>query len=542
MATYQIQSPDGQSFEITAPDSATEAQVMEYAKVKFQPAEQPISQPGEQPGQEDGFISNVSADIEKRIESGVQTGKEFLGGELSLQEAMLQEGGAVAGAALDVVGEGLASAGRGIKEITPEPVQKVVGAGFESLINAIPFKDEAIEALSSGTEGWRSFSESNPRIAKDIESVVNIGMILSPAKIKAKAKPTLLSDAAKSLDSTAKRQILKKRSDFIGDLITPERTKKVLTEETSRTAERGRGVFKRSVVELSKKEKEIANEVSKIKSVTPKNSFQGNLNAISQENTKLARKLDKAVGNRRVLGIHNKANKKIDDAISLMITESPVITGKTETVANKIAIKAKQIIAKSPGTPKGILDARKELDSWIKSQKGEKAFDPELEGALSVAVRSVRGALNDTVEASTEASVKKSLRKQSLLFDAMDNLKPKAAAESNTAIGRLVQNMAQVLPFRSKFVNEVGTVLGLGAIGGSALLSPYAVAGGIGSVVVGRGAYKAAISPEVKQGLSRLLKETDKAIKASKDGDMIRQLRADRAVVRELVNTAEVEE
>lgn len=536
MATYQIQSPDGQSFEITAPDSATEAQVMEYAKVKFQP----VDQPAKQPEKEAGFISGVSADLEKRIESGVQTGKEFLGGELSLQEAMLQEGGAVAGAAWDIAGEGLASAGRGIKEITPEPVQKAVGAGFESLISALPFKDEAIGALSSGIEGWNFFTESNPRAAKNIESIVNIGMILSPAKVKAKAKPTMLSDAAKSLDSTIKRQILKKRSDFVGDLITPERTKKVLIDETSRTAEKGRGMFKRSVVELSKKEKEIASEVSKINNVTPKNSFQGNLNAIAQENTKLAKKLDKAVGNRKVLGIHSKANKKIDEAISLMIEESPVITGKTETVANKIAIKAKQIIARSPDTPKGVLDARKELDSWIKSQKGKKAFDPELEGALSLAVRSVRGALNDTVEASAGASVKRSLKKQSLLYNAMDNLGPKAAAEANNAIGRLVQNMAQVLPFRSKFVNEVGTVLGLGVVGSSVLLSPY-FAGGLAATVVGRGAYKAAISPKVKQALSKLLKETDNAIKASKDGSMIQQLKADKAVIRELVKTAEVD-
>jgi hypothetical protein len=497
-----------------------------------------VEQP--KPQEPEGFTERVSADLEKRLKSGVQTGKEFLGGELSLQEAMLQEGGAVAGAALDIAGEGLASAGRGIKEITPEPVQKAVGAGFESLINALPFKDEAVDALSGGMEGWNTFSESNPRIAKDIESVVNIGMILSPVKVKAKAKPTMLSDAAKSLDSTIKRQILKKRSDFVGDLITPERTKKVLIDETSRTAEKGRGVFKRSVVELSKREKEIASEVSKINNVTPKNSFQGNLNAISQENTKLAKKLDKAVGNRKVLGIHNKANKKIDEAISLMIAENPVITGNTEIVANKIAVKAKQIIAKSPDTPKGVLDARKELDSWIKSQKGEKAFNPELEGALSLAVRSVRGALNDTVEASAGASVKKSLKKQSLLYSAMDNLGPKAAAEANNAIGRLVQNMAQILPFRSRFVNEVGTVMGLGVVGSSTLLAPY-FAGGLGTTVVGRGIYKAAISPKVKQALSKLLKETDNAIKASKDGSMIQQLRADKAVIRELVKTAEVD-
>lgn len=36
MATYEISSPDGQTYEITAPDNASEAEVLSYAKAQFQ--------------------------------------------------------------------------------------------------------------------------------------------------------------------------------------------------------------------------------------------------------------------------------------------------------------------------------------------------------------------------------------------------------------------------------------------------------------------------------------------------------------------------
>ena len=37
MATYQITSPDGQKFRVTAPDDATEEQVLSYARENMAP-------------------------------------------------------------------------------------------------------------------------------------------------------------------------------------------------------------------------------------------------------------------------------------------------------------------------------------------------------------------------------------------------------------------------------------------------------------------------------------------------------------------------
>jgi len=375
-----------------------------------------------------------------------------------------------------------------------------------------------------------------------IESIFNIGMLLAPVKVKARADPSPLGRVAKSLDLATDRQLLKRRSDFVGKLISPERSKKVLIEETARTAEKGRGLLKRSVVDLSGHEKSVAAEVAKIRSVTPKNSYQGNLNAIAQENKVMGDQLKKRIGDRLMLNLPGEATRKIDDAIENLILENPVITGNAATVANKIAVKAKQIIEKNRSSPRGLLTARQELDSWIKAQKGSKVFDPELEGSLSVSVRAVRTAMNDILDKNASVAVKDSLKRQSLLYNAMDNLAPKAAAQSNYAVGRLVQDVATVLPFSSKFINEFSTVLGLGLVGGSALLSPGAVGSLASAAIVGRAGYKTVISPTAKKALSSLIKATDKAIYTSKNPSMIKQLRADRALVVELLKKAEVRE
>lgn len=46
MATYEITAPDGQMYDVTAPDNATEAEVLAYAQSNFQP-KQPIPKQGQ---------------------------------------------------------------------------------------------------------------------------------------------------------------------------------------------------------------------------------------------------------------------------------------------------------------------------------------------------------------------------------------------------------------------------------------------------------------------------------------------------------------
>jgi hypothetical protein len=534
MPSYQITSPTGEKFKITAPEGATQEEILNYAKQNFEG--KPIEEK-----EPDGFVENVASDLEKRSEAIQETMAAERRGEIGSIQGATQAFGQAAGGVLDVVGEGVSAAVEAIPEAIKEPVVEAATDAYK-WVSQTDAGRAAGEAISSGMEAYGAWKEKNPQEAKTLESATNIGILFAPIKVKQNAPPTKLGEAASYLEKVATRQIQAGKKSFVDDLISPKKTPAVKIAETARTAEKGMGLTKRSVVELSKKEQEIAKEVVKIKNVSNRKSIQGNLNAISSANSKIAKQLDRDVGTRKIIGLRESAAKSINDSVAKLASENPVITGNAVTVANKVAEKAKAIIAESPSTPKGLLNSRKALDKWIKSQKGSKAFDPELESALSVAVRDVRNTINDAVEKSTgNVAVKKELKRQSLLFDAMENLAPKAADESNFAIGRLIQNTAKALPWRRSFQTDVGMIMGLGVLSASETLAPI-FATGLGIAAAGMGAKKLVISPMAKKGLSNLIKTTDRAILSSKNPSMIKQLRADKAAVLELIKTAETSE
>ena len=55
MPSYEVKSPDGDTYQITAPEGATEDDAMSYAKINFQ--KEPES---------DGFIDRISTRLEGR--------------------------------------------------------------------------------------------------------------------------------------------------------------------------------------------------------------------------------------------------------------------------------------------------------------------------------------------------------------------------------------------------------------------------------------------------------------------------------------------
>jgi hypothetical protein len=533
MARYQLTSPEGEKFEVQAPNNATEKEVMDYFHSNIQSFKP----------QEKGFLENVSEDLSKRGEAAVETKKSYKAGDIGLVQGVTQVAGQAAGAVLDVVGEGVVSAAKTVADITPEaikdPIKKVAIEGWKTLTETDVGK-AAMEAVQNGVDAWASFKKENPNAAKTIESATNIALLAAPLKAKANAEPSVLGKTADILGQKAGKQIAISRKEFAGKLISPQKTAKVKVAETARTTEKGVGPFKRSVIELSPREQAVAAEVNKIKEITPRNSIQGNLNIIYSENEKLAKRLEVHVGKAKSPITFSEASQAIDDSVARLVAENPVITGNAETMANKLAIKAKQILSENESTPLGVLRSRKQFDAFIKSQKAT-AFDPKLENVLSASVRSVRGVMNDLVDSKvTNVGVKRELARQSLLYDAIENIGPKAAEEANYAIGRAIQNMATVLPFRSKFVNEAGAVAGLGIVGASAAFAPIFAAGLVGSVATVK-AGKLILGPGMKKNLGKVVTGLDKALITSKNPSMIKQLRADRALVIELMKNSEEE-
>lgn len=483
------------------------------------------------------FAQRFAKDIEKRAAVDEEIKASFEEGEIGTAEALLQTIGKTGfGSVLDFLGEVVVSAGRGLSAITPDIIEKpltdgAVAAGHMLLNTDIG--QQGLKAAKKGVDAYAGFSEENPRAARNIEAVVNIGLLLAPVKGKPKVSgPTPIGKAGQALEAKAAKQVFKKRQDFIDDLVTPKQTAAVRAEQVSRTAEKG--ILREKQVAPSASEKQMTAEVTKLAEVSPSKTLQGNHNAIAKEVTKEADKLKASLATKDVIFPRKEFNAQLKQALA-RLDENPLLVGDAQKTAQRIVRKMDQIVGGKKSTASNLLAARKELDAWIKSQKGPNIFDPKQETALSIAIREVRNTTNDFIEAkATTAGVKTSLKKQSTLLRSMDNIAPKAADEAGNAVLRAWQNVQRILPLRGEFNQSMAVIFGIGGLGASAVFAPFftkIALGTIASYAVG----KAVMGPKVKKGLATLLKTIDQAIVKTKDQQLISQMRLDRATILELI-------
>ena len=125
------------------------------------------------------------------------------------------------------------------------------------------------------------------------------------------------------------------------------------------------------------------------------------------------------------------------------IDENPLITGDAQATADKILNKFQSLLPQGKDiTAEDILDARQGLDNYVKSIGKGAAFDPKTENAMSIALRATRQGANGLIaDAAPDVAVKALLQKQSLLYDAIDNIAPKAAKEAGSGVGRVLQGI-----------------------------------------------------------------------------------------------------
>ena len=463
-------------------------------------------------------------------------------GEQTYAEGILQKAGTVgAGAILDLIGETVISGGRGLSAVTPDVIEKPITAGATGA--AVAFLDTTVgkaglDAAKAGAGAWFEFKDANPRAARNIEAIVDIGLLVAPVKKPpVKSGTSVIGKAGQSITEKGIKQTAKTKVAFVDDLIRPKETLSVKTEQVRRTAEKGLLTSKKVVPTV--RETAIAKEVAKLP-VSKNSTLQGNYNIIAKEVTKESDELINALAKNDVLIPKKEFSKALDDVV-VRLSENPLLVGDAQVTAKKIVEKMKSISLKNKGSASGLLKSRKELDSWIRSQKGSNIFDPKSENALSIALREVRQTTNDFIELKTpNVAVKQSLTKQSNLLNAMDNIAPKAAGEAGNVVKRSLQNALRVIPVKNEIVQAIALAAGVGGLGAAAQFAPFVrniIFGGM--AVYGGG--KAIMSPTTKKALGQLLKVTDDAIRKTKDEALLKQMRADRALVLELIKLTEEE-
>lgn len=486
------------------------------------------------------FAQRFGNDLSERFDMLKEIGTAFVQGEQTTAESALQVAGKVgAGTVLDLIGETLVSSVRGLGAITPEiikdPIKDSVTSAVHEFLNTDAGRTGLIAARGS-MGAWNLFKQQNPRAARNIEATVDIGMLIAPS---ARARPVATTPSAlqrgsQRLATAATEQDIASTGRFVDDLIRPKQTQAVRTEQVGRTAEQG--ILRNKEVALSSAEQAVSSEVRSVPGISQSQSLQGNYNVISQEVSRLADDLLVKLEASPARISHTEVSKSLELART-RLEGSFTMTGDASRSASNLINEANRIVRAHPQTSAGLLRSRQAFDSFVRSQK-PKVLDPALENATTMAVREVRQTMNTLIDIKNPITgVRQSLRSQSNLFRAMDNIAPKAAQEGSNALLRGWQNVSRLFPIKGEFNQTMATIFGIGGLGAAATFAPFftkLIGLSIGAMAAG----KFIMSAEVKRGVSAMLKNIDDGLKVATNPEMLTQLRADRAMIVEMMEAA----
>lgn len=314
-----------------------------------------------------------------------------------------------------------------------------------------------------------------------------------------------IATASDALRTSAENSIAAAKQKFARELVSPKETAAVKLEQVSRTTEKGKGLFKRDVVQPTKRELAMEEAVADLP-LNPKGTFQQNYNIVKEHN------IAEAEGLKTSLAMNDFPYSRSELKTALRKTRdelkrNPVLVGDSAKVANKLIEELDRRIEEAPNNGSSLLQVRKDFDDWVESQKGSAVFDPAKENAFSSALRPLRQTINDFLEAKApDLGVKKSFARQTSLFNAMDNIAPKAALEANSAWERVAQKVHAVSGKLRLGPTGVGVTGVAGAYGVYAAPQLAAILGGLtaGAYLVYKGG-KAIMSPRLRLAASDIL-------------------------------------
>lgn len=469
-------------------------------------------EPVQEEPQRQGFLSRVSGDLRTRLEKISKIGEEREFGKIGRFREGLRVAGQVAGSLTDVAGQALISGFRTLPDPVEEPIRE---AGRNILQTA--GGQAGLAAIGKGVEAYQAWKAKNPQGSQDLEAVVNIAALLPIGRFSAGKqvlKPGILSKTGKVLETTGAKKIADTRKSFISGLITPQQTAKVKQTQVPRTREVGAGPFRKSIIEPTTQEARAAEAVLNVPEVTSKATVQRNFNFIKRANEAEAKKLTTSLEKNDIVFPKKELKARLEIARQ-EILDNPSIVGNDELTAKKLITELNRRIDASEAKGSSLLKLRKDYDTWVKSQKGSNIFSPDKENAFSIVNRKLRQTINDFLdEKATNVAVKESLQRQSSLFNAMDNLVPKAAIEADTAFRRALQRMGEILGTKSTIVQGLAALAGIGGLGAAATFAPAVAVLGIGGVLIWKGG-KLVMNPKIRKTLGKVLIAIDKKVAKS---------------------------
>jgi hypothetical protein len=430
-------------------------------------------------------------------------------------------------AGLDVIGN-----------LTPDEIEKPTVEAIKGVVFDVAESD-AWEGFSEAmTKGWKAtvdFLDMNPNQKRKLESVVNV------AAFKGKVPPSsVVALKGKNLSIWGAQDKRSKRDEGIFKMMLP-------AQKEMRTSDRGTSTMSKGGVITwtpSKIEADRLLELKKVPTFDPKAPYGYNVDQVLEHITKLS---DRVIEN-----IYANGNPKIRRKLTADILDANIDT-LVETKGWKamngamgqvtpLVSHLKDLIIKSDGTTAGLLQVRKDFDKWLKTYK-----PADIEGGLNNSrtkiVSLARKVLNEEIQkAIPDAASQSLLKRQSLLYQNLDVLGPKADVELLGVFGKIqhyVRDKTGVTVPKTPASIAGNTLLATGLVGSTWF--PYlATAAGVAGATMLTG--NVLRSPKIRSFAGASLTALSKVMAKTTDPIKLNLMKADRAVLVHYLNQPAIEE
>lgn len=371
-------------------------------------------------------------------------------GKQGILSGILQTAGAAAGGVGDIISSGLSA-------VTPDFIEKPVMGAIGGL---------ASKALGTKTgqrvmAGAGEFAQEHPEASANIGAIANIASVLPAGKGFQVAKGAV----NKALGKTAIKEIAKD--------VAPELGGKALIKSAGKgglikTALKGeiKPVLGKAVDDVAETVSKSVPNFSKLKTFTDK--LNATIEAVYKEADVLKQQV--IASGKDILYPFKELNSRLKAIAKPIIIKSDATLSKQFDLVREAALKIAQ---KNGGKISNLFDARKEFDDLVR-QQFPNLYD-RANAPMKEAILSIRREMNDFIaEQLPDVNFKESLLNQSRLFDAIDNLAPKAVSEIGTTRASRFVNKFPLTTAAAKGAAKFGLA---GLVGGGSVVGANKIFG-----------------------------------------------------------------
>lgn len=394
--------------------------------------------------EEKGYVEDLGGKIGERAKYVAQGISDAVTGKINPLSGILHTAGGIAGGVNDIVGTTL--------EHTP-----IVGSVVKGIGNVIGKGVEGVLQTDIGKKGLETatkFAEEHPELSANLGDVGNIVGAAGTFTGIGAAKNL----ATKGIAGALGRNVLK---DVVLD-VAPELGENALAKSVAKQGLKKSLLTGKISSVADTATKEVADAVARsVPGFSKATTFADKVNLTRDAVYNMADNLKKAV-----IQSGDKAYDFKQLAQKLYNPDLPILLSKDglDTAYDRVLAKTLDLVKKQGNKVSDLFEARKAFDQLIQREIPN-IYTSETLTPMRTAIKDLRRGLNDFISENLPENVgfKQSLRTQSRLFDAIENMSPKAVKEiGSTRVSRFISRHPKTAGLIKKGAVAAGTGLATG--------------------------------------------------------------------------------